>query len=102
MKPGIYLIVQFNWPTPIEPEHAQAARALHDAVTEADWITEAVAASGGLGGTQSSIWVFHLENYTALDRLFRNYEDPVHQAYAACFHNMIDLTEVIREEVLFA
>ena len=102
MKPGIYLIVNFDWPSPFEPEHGKVARALHDAVTEADWITETVAASGGIGGSASSIWVFRLENYSALDKLLRDYDDPVHQAYAACFQTMINVTEMVKEEVLFA
>lgn len=77
MKPGIYLIVHFNWLKEFTPEIGKKARRLHDVVQGKDWIREAVAASGGLGGRYSSLWIFWLENYAALDRLFRSEGDEV-------------------------
>ena len=35
-KPGIFLIVEFDWPAPFEKEHAQLARQLHQAVQDQD------------------------------------------------------------------
>ena len=100
-KPGIYLFIHFNWPAEISPELAKAARALHDEVVAADWIEEAVAASGGIGSGPSSVWVFHLRNYAALDRLLTDTEDPVAEAYRNCFSQMQDVSEEVREGVAF-
>jgi hypothetical protein len=99
--PGIYLIVEFDWPQPFEQEHAKLARALHDAVQGRDWIKETAAASGGIGGRRSSLWVFRLESYAALDRLFKDREDPVSQAYLAFFSKMATVEDWVREEVVF-
>ena len=99
--PGIYLIVEFNWPAKITKEIGASAKALHEAVTASDWIDDPVAASGGLGGGPSSIWVFHLPDYAALDRLFKDREDPVSQAYYAFFSNMQDVEDSVREAVLW-
>ena len=99
--PGIYLFIQFNWPTEITKEMAQAARHFHDILGEADWIEEIIAASGGLGGGPSSIWVLRLANYAALDRLLKDREDQVSQAYMNFFSHMVDMHEFIREEVIF-
>ena len=50
----IYLIVEFDWPNPVEKEVAQRAAHLHNVVQGQSWIQEAVAASGGLGHAPSS------------------------------------------------
>ncbi|MGD2027516.1 MAG: hypothetical protein PVI99_06835 [Anaerolineales bacterium] len=100
-QPGIYLIIEFDWPQPFEDEHGKLARALHDAVQEKDWIKESAAASGGVGGRRSSLWVFWLESYAALDRLFKDREDPVSQVYTAFFSKMAAVEDWIREEVYF-
>jgi hypothetical protein len=42
--PGIYLIVEFNWPESITKEIGQGAKNLHDVVEKSDWISESVAA----------------------------------------------------------
>lgn len=60
-----------------------------------------VAASGGIGGGPSSLWIFKLANYAALDRLFHDEEDPVAGAYRAFFGEMVDVQDMVREEVIF-
>ncbi|MFN2164727.1 MAG: hypothetical protein ACK2U9_00520 [Anaerolineae bacterium] len=100
-RPGVYLVVEFNWPRPVQPGHGQDARALHDAIQGQTWLAETVAASGGLGGGPSSIWIFRLENYGALDRLLGSDDDPVALAYRTFFSQMVDVSERIREPVLF-
>lgn len=101
MERSIYLLVQFNWPRPFDPEHGQMARALHEALQGQTWIEEVVAASGGIGGGPSSLWIFKLANYAALDRLFHEEEDPVAGAYRAFFGEMVDVQDMVREEVIF-
>jgi hypothetical protein len=99
--PGIYLIVQFNWPANITKELAGKARALHDVLHgEHGWIRDTVAASGGLGSGPSSLWIFWLQNYAALDRLLHS-DDPISQAYVAFFSEMVDVSESVREQVAF-
>jgi hypothetical protein len=100
-QPGIYLIVEFDWPQPFDPEHGKLARALHDVVQDKDWIRESVSASGGVGGRRSSVWVFWLENYAALDRLLKDRDDPVSKAYLAFFPKMAAIEDWVREEVYF-
>lgn len=100
MKPRIYLIVDFNFPRPFQPEYGEKAKALHEALSELDWIEEAFAASGGLGAGPASTWVFRLANYAALDRLFKG-EDPVSEAYQDFFNDMDNVEDKIREEVVF-
>lgn len=98
----IYLIVEFSWPSPIEPELAQKAARLHKVLQqERGWIQEVVAASGGLGGDLGSLWIFRLENYAALDRLFHDPSDEVSQAYMDFFSRMPRVQDRIREEVIF-
>jgi hypothetical protein len=98
---GIYLIVEFEWPNPMDPEAGKKAYHLHQVVQDQSWIQEVVAASGGIGDGPSSIWVFWLENYAALDRLLRSENDEVSTAFIAFRRAMPRLTEKIREEVLF-
>ncbi|MBK8901050.1 MAG: hypothetical protein IPM53_07700 [Anaerolineaceae bacterium] len=98
---GIYLIVEFEWPRPFSQEHAKNARALHDVVQNQEWIREVVAASGGLGDGPPSLWIFWLPDYACLDRLLRNQEDPVSQAYNTFFSQMPIVKDKIREEVAF-
>ena len=99
---GIYLIVEFDWPKPFEKDHGKLARELHDAVQDRDWIRESVAASGGIGGNRSSLWIFWLESYASLDRLFNDREDPVSRAYLGFFSQMAAVEDYVREEVYFA
>jgi len=101
-KPGIFLILEFKWPQPFQDEHGKLAWALHNAVQGQSWIRESVAASGGVGGKQPSMWIFWLENYAALDRLFfKEEEDPVSKAFKTFFSKMLNVEDYIREEVLF-
>jgi hypothetical protein len=100
MDQNIYLIVQFSFPKPFQPEYGIKAKALHQAMDGLDWIEEVFAASGGLGKGPSSMWVFKLVNYTSLDRLFHG-DDPVSKAYIDFFSVMDDVRDTIREEVLF-
>lgn len=99
-KAGIYLLIEFDWPEPFTQEHAKMARRLHDAVQNQHWIREAVAASHGFGSGPSSIWVFWLENYAALDQLTTG-DNPVSAAYNAFFEAMPRAEQKIRQEVLF-
>jgi hypothetical protein len=101
MESGIYLIVEFDWPSPFQKEQGDMAKALHQVVVESDWIEEAVAASGGVGGGPSSLWIFKLPDYAALDRLFHDQEDSVSKAYAAFFSTMVNVQDKIRGQVLF-
>ena len=100
-KPGIYLIVEFDWPHPFEPEHGKLARRLHDIVQDQSWIKEVVAANGGIGAGAPSIWIFWLENYAALDTLLDDHENEVCKAYIAFFSEMPVVSEKVRGEVLF-
>ena len=100
-RPGIYLIVEFDWPSPFNSEDGKKARHLHDVTQGQTWIHETVAGSGGLGEGPSSIWIFWLENYAALDRLLHDKEDEVSKAYVDFFSSMPKVVEKIREEVAF-
>jgi len=101
-RTGIYLFVQFNWPENMNEEVAQKAADLHKILQgETTWIRETLAASGGVGSGPSSWWVFWLENYGALDRLLKDRKDPIAQAYYSFFSSMMDMSEAVREEVLF-
>ncbi|HEY5729622.1 MAG TPA: hypothetical protein VIS72_06190 [Anaerolineales bacterium] len=99
--PGIYLIVEFDWPRPFDAEVGKKARHLHDIVQGKTWIRESVAASAGIGEGPRSIWVFRLENYAALDRLLRDASDKVSKAYSDFFTAMPRVVDKIREEVIF-
>ena len=101
MQPGVYLVVEFDWPRPFQPEHGKLARKLHDVALGHAWIKEAVAASGGLGCGPASLWIFWLENYAAFDRLLRGKEEAVSQAYTAFFSEMVNVSERVRDEVVF-
>jgi hypothetical protein len=97
----IYLIVEFSWPSPIEPGLAQKAAHLHKVIQDQDWIQEVLAASGGLGGDLGSLWIFRLESYATLDRLFHDRSDEVSQAYLDFFSKMPRIQDRIREQVMF-
>jgi hypothetical protein len=100
-EPGIYLVINFNWPEPFTAEHGKNARKLHEVVQDKSWISETLAASGGIGGNKGSMWIFWLENYAALDRLLHSKEDELAQAYRDFFSEMAAVEEYIREEVVF-
>ena len=101
MSRHIFLIVEFDWPSPMKPEFVQKAKDLHQVVQNQTWIQEVVAASGGLGMGPSSIWIFRLENYAALDRLLHDRSDETAQAYAGFFSEMANISDKVREEVVF-
>ena len=101
MDQGIYLLVQFNFPRPFQPEYGDKAKALHEVAQGQDWIEEVFTASGGVGAGPSSVWVFKLQNYASLDRLFSG-EGPVSKAYVDFFRSMSDVQDMVREEVVFA
>ena len=77
---GIYLIVEFDWPNPVETEVAQKAAHLHKMAQNQSWIREVVA---------------------ALDRLFHDRSNEVSQAYMGFFSRMPHVKDKIREEVIF-
>lgn len=60
-----------------------------------------VATSGGLGSGPSSLWTFGPETYAAFDRLRRRKEAAVSQAYATFFSAMVNVSERVRDEVIF-
>jgi len=99
--PGIYLIVEFDWPRPFTREDGDKARHLHDVIQNQSWIRESVAGSAGLGDGPGSIWIFRLENYAALDRLLHDRENEVSRAYVEFFSAMPRVIDKIREEVVF-
>jgi hypothetical protein len=99
-RAGIYLFVQFNWPANFTREMANAARELHTAVEKADWIRETLAASGGIGSGPGNWWVFWMADYASLDRLLHG-DDAVSKAYVSFFSQMVDVSEAVREQVVF-
>jgi hypothetical protein len=94
-------MIDFDWPKPFQPELGAKARQLHEIVQGQSWIREVAAASGGIGAGPSSSWIFWLENYAALDRLLRDQEDSVAQAYDAFFSAVPVMKEKVRQEVIF-
>jgi hypothetical protein len=100
MDQCIYLIVQFNFPRPFQEGHGTRAKALHQALEGQDWIEEVFAASGGIGAGPSAVWVFRLESYAALDRLFKG-DDRVSKAYVDFFGEMNEVRDMVRAEVIF-
>ncbi|HSH03654.1 MAG TPA: hypothetical protein VLL52_14130 [Anaerolineae bacterium] len=101
MEASLYLIVEFNFPRPFQPDYGEKAKALHEAVEACDWVEEVVAGSGGIGGEEAgAIWIFKVADYGALGRLVRG-DEPVAQAYGAFFRAMVDVRDKVREEVLF-
>ena len=97
----IYLIVEFSWPSPFDLEAAQKAAHLHKTLQNQAWIQESLAASGGLGGDLGTIWIFRLESYAALDKLFHDRSDEISQAYMDFFSRMPRVQDKIREQVVF-
>ncbi len=103
-KPGVYLIVEFDWPKEEKPEMYKAAGNLHRTVQETEWIEEIFAGFGGIGAGKASIWVFKMKQYAELDKLVNSYnsdQNEVSSAYSAFFNLMINVEEKIREEVVF-
>lgn len=98
---GIYLIIDFEWPKPFDGGCVKRARTLHEVVQLQSWVHEVVAAGGGIGSGPAYTWVFWLESYAALERLLRSDHDEVALAYRAFFADMTNVTDKIREEVLF-
>ena len=101
MQQSIYLVVLFNFPKPFLSEYGEKVKALHQALLEQDWIEEVFAASGGIGGGPSSMWVFRMDSYASLDRLFGG-SDPVSKVYVDFFRSMDDVEDFVREEVVFS
>jgi hypothetical protein len=98
---SIYLIVEFSFPRPFQPDYGAKAKALNQALKGLDWVQEVFAASGGVGGGPSSVWVFKLANYAALDRLFHG-DEPVSKAYVDFFRSMADVNDTVREAITFS
>lgn len=96
-----YFINWFDWPSTISEEMAKDAKELHRLVIEADWIEETIAASGGVGGELSSIWVFKLNGYGDLERLLHDYNDPICKQYHKFFNQMARMETMIRDKVIF-
>ncbi|MFW9777585.1 MAG: hypothetical protein ACFFE8_01945 [Candidatus Heimdallarchaeota archaeon] len=101
MAPGIYLIIEFDWPGHITPEIRKNASELHRVVEDEEWIREVAAGSSGIGGMASSIWIFWLRDYSSLDILLRDKKNAIHRAYMEFFEKMINVSDQIKEEIIF-
>jgi hypothetical protein len=101
MNEGIYLFVYFDWPKQITDDVIQGALQLHKLTNECDWIKESIAASDGVGSEFSSVWVFWLENYGALDKLFRDKDNEINQVYTMFFTKMRKVKTHVKEKVIF-
>ena len=102
--PGLFLIVEFDWPKEITPQLFKASSHLHEVVTQSDWIDEKVAGYGGLRIDFQCIWIFRVNDFVALEKLLNlpeDEQDDVAKAYANFFDNMIKVKETIRQEVIF-
>ncbi len=97
----LYFFNWFDWPTEISEEIANDAKLLHNLLNEADWIEETIAASGGIGGQFSSIWVFKLKSYADIERLLHNYDDPVCRQYHKFFNQTAKMQTMVRDRVIF-
>lgn len=97
---AIYLIVFFRFPKPFQAEYGEKAKGLHETLQGQDWIEEVFAASGGIGGGPPAMWVFKMARYSDLDRLFAG-QEPVSKAYNEFFSAMDDVSDMVREEVIF-
>ena len=103
-KPGIFLILEFDWPREETPDMYKAAGNLHNKVQKTDWIEEIFAGFGGIGSGKASIWVFKMSTYADLDKLLNSYkldQNEVSKAYSKFFKLMINVEEKIRQEVVF-
>ncbi|OLS28641.1 MAG: hypothetical protein HeimC2_05280 [Candidatus Heimdallarchaeota archaeon LC_2] len=102
--PGIFLILEFDWPKEKTPEMYEAARNLHNMISKAEWVEEIFAGFGGIGAGKASIWGFKMSKYADLDKLVNSYrqdQNEVSRAYSNFFKLMINVEEKIREEVVF-
>jgi hypothetical protein len=101
MERALYLFIEFEWPREVTKELGGLAHKLHTLTQDAGWIQEVVAASGGIGGEMSSVWVFQLADYAALERLMRDPDDEISQTYMQFFSQMADVRDSLREQVVF-
>ena len=102
-SPGIYFIVNFDWPDDFSPDIAQTAKKLHVLTSEnpPNWIHEVVAASGGIGGDEGSVWIFWLPNYSSLDKLFHDQNEEISRTYRKFFSSMKKVRDSVRDKVQF-
>jgi hypothetical protein len=98
---GIYLIIEFDWPKIFNPETGQKARQLHEVTQNKRWIRPVIAGNGGIGLGSSSIWIFWLENYGSLDILLHDLENEISKTFLSFFSSVENVSEKIREEVIF-
>jgi hypothetical protein len=89
------------FPKPFQAEYGVKAKTLHHVLDGQDWIEEVFAASGSIGAGPSSIWVFKLNDFSALDKLLGG-EDPVSEAHVDFFGAMEDVNDFIQEAIIFA
>ena len=97
---GFYLIIEFDWPSTISKELALIVRKFHDLVMEEDWLEETIAASGGIGGDNSSLWIFRIENYASLDK-FLHGKNPVAENFPKWADKMAKMKLSVKEQVKF-
>jgi len=62
---------------------------------------ESLPGSRGMGGNQSSIWIFELTNYAALDCLLGMRENPVSQANMSFYSEILDVEDYVKEQTIF-
>jgi len=96
----LYLIIEFDWPEPITKELASTVRNFHDIIKSEDWIQATVAASGGIGGDYSSLWVFEIQNYATLDKFFHG-TNPVTENFPKWADLMTKMKISVKEKVKF-
>ena len=99
---GIFLIVEFDWPSPIKPSLYQAAASLHNTLEKSDWMREILGGFGGIGAQYQSIWIFKFSKFADIDILLDDSSEREEvKAYSAFFNNMKNVKTTIRQEVTF-
>ena len=101
-SPGIFLIVEFDWPSPTPPALFQAAASLHKTLERSIWMQEILGGFGGIGSHYQSIWIFKFSNFADIDILLENGNEREEvEAYSAFFDNMKNVKTIIKQEVTF-
>ena len=95
-----YLIIEFDWPETITKELATSVRKFHDLIELEDWINEEIAASGGIGGEFSSIWIFNIGPYAGLDKFFHG-DNPIAEHFPKWADFMAKMRISVKQKVHF-
>jgi len=101
-SPGIFLIVEFDWPNPTPPAMYQAAASIHRSLKQSIWMQEVLGGFGGIGSNYQSIWIFKFANFADIDILLNNTSDRAEvKVYSSFFDNMKNVKTIIKQEVTF-